>query len=103
MSGVSSQSRSKANERFRVTFTRVGRSKMDWVSVLRQQPTLPILERLVRKSGALASRDIQCLFADDHKSGTVYAGMRAVGAFRVEHLVVDDPGPFSVDHIAAVL
>lgn len=69
--------------RVEVMFQNVGRKKLSWSEHLAQAPTLPILERLVRKKRALMSDDIECLFSEDHKSGHVYAGMHCVGSFEV--------------------
>lgn len=85
--------------RYRVTFAGVGRSKVGWVEVLKQKPTERILERLVKKQKVLMSRDIECVFDDDEEYGEILAGIRPVGAFRVECLKVDSE-PFSADHVA---
>lgn len=68
-----------------VTFTGVGRGKRSWCERLSQTPTESILERLVRKSGALISGCIECVFDEDLEYGTVIVGgYRPVGSFRVE-------------------
>jgi len=69
---------------YQVTFAGVGRSKKNWISTLQQCPTPAILERLVRKSGALMSRDVECVLDEDEEHGTIYAGMRPVGAFQIK-------------------
>jgi hypothetical protein len=90
----------QSTSRYQVSFKEIGRGKKSWVEILKQKPTEAILQRVVRKSGALMSRGIICEFSDpDH--GTVYAGMRPVGTFEVTRTIVSDPGPFDVDHINA--
>ena len=70
---------------YRVSFKEVGRNKKSWTATLNQQPTEAVLEHLVRKSGTLGSRDIECVFDDDLEYGIVIVGgVRSVGAFRVE-------------------
>lgn len=71
---------------YRVTFADVGRDKRTWTVTIEQQPTEAILERLVRKSKALMSRDIWCDFDEDLEHGVIGAGMRVVGSFRVVEL-----------------
>jgi hypothetical protein len=100
VSGIQGSGVTREATRYQVSFKEVGRGKKSWVEILKQKPTEAILQRVVRKSGALMSRDIICEFSDpDH--GTVYAGMRPVGTFEVIRAVVSDPGPFNVDHINA--
>lgn len=70
----------------KVEFKNVGRAKKCWTQEFDQLPTLPVLERAVRKSHALMSRDIQCLSNEAHTGGSIYAGIRCVGQFTVEHL-----------------
>lgn len=70
---------------YRVIFVSVGRDHKSWETTLEQMPTEAILEKLVRKSGALGSRDIECVFDEDLEYGTVIVGgFRPVGSFRVE-------------------
>ena len=69
---------------YTVEFVGVGRNKKTWSVSLDQFPTESILERHVRKSGALMSSGIECLFDDDLEHGYIFAGMREVGAFRVK-------------------
>lgn len=69
--------------KYTVNFVGVGRSNKSWSVTMDQTPTEPILERYVRKSGALMSRDIECVFDEDLEHGIILAGMRGVGAFRV--------------------
>lgn len=88
--------------RFVVAFQNVGRTKRSWSESLKQQPTEAILQRLVRKSGALMSRDIVCEFTDD-TNGTVYAGIRPVGTFSVKAIDVSGSDPFSADHVALAM
>lgn len=68
---------------YTVEFVGVGRNKKSWSVTMDQFPTERILDRHVRKSGALMSSDIECLFDDDLEHGYILAGMREVGAFRV--------------------
>jgi hypothetical protein len=69
---------------YKVEFAGVGRDNRSWTSALQQQPTEAILERLVRKHGGLASREIECVFDEDMEHGTIIVGgYRPVGAFRV--------------------
>lgn len=70
-----------------IMFHNVGRGKVSWSELLKQTPTLPIIERMVRKKGVLMSRDIECLSNEAGTAGTIYVGMRAVGTFE---LVTDD-------------
>jgi hypothetical protein len=84
---------------YRITFAGVGRGKKSWVSTIKQVPTEAILARLVRKSGALMSRDIECVFDEDQEYGEIYAGMRAVGAFKVEAFKITNADPFDAVHI----
>lgn len=100
MSTVTAQAKSVV--RFVVAFKDVGRTKKNWSESLKQQPTEAILQRLVRKSGALMSRDIVCEFTDD-ANGTVYAGIRPVGTFTVKGLDVSGSDPFSADHVALAM
>ena len=69
--------------KYTVEFVGVGRNNTSWSVSLDQMPTEPILERHVRKRGALMSRDIECVFDEDLEHGIILAGMREVGAFRV--------------------
>lgn len=69
---------------YQVTFAEVGRGKKTWISTLNQCPTQAVLERLVRKSGALMSRDVECVLDEDEEHGTIYAGMRPVGSFQIK-------------------
>jgi hypothetical protein len=77
-----------AKRSYRVSFSGVGRGKKSWVATLDQMPTESILARLIRKSGALASRDIECAFDDENLEYgiVIVGGFRPVGAFRVEEL-----------------
>ena len=67
----------------KVEFTNVGRNKKSWIA------DLPVvndarLHEAVKKSGALASRDIDFTFEDDEQSGEVLVGgFRAVGTWKV--------------------
>lgn len=69
--------------KYTVEFVGVGRNNTSWSVSLDQMPTEPILERHVRKRGALMSRDIECVFDEDLEHGCIFAGMRTVGSFRV--------------------
>lgn len=82
---LSTDSRSEGS--YRVIFVSVGRYHKSWETTLDQMPTEAILVKLVRKSGALGSFDIECVFDDDLEYGTVIVGgFRPVGSFRVEEL-----------------
>lgn len=76
---------SKAKCSYRVIFVSVGRDHKSWETTLQQMPTETILAKLVSKSGAVRSRDIDCVFDDEAMEyGTVIVGgFRPVGAFRV--------------------
>jgi hypothetical protein len=67
-----------------VTFHSIGRGKRTWSEQLQQQPTEPVLVRLVRKSGALMSRDISCSLDERGTCGYVFAGIHTVGSFTIE-------------------
>lgn len=87
MSDVNLMAETLSKRSYRVSFSGVGRSKKSWVATLDQMPTESILARLVRKSGALASSDIECAFDEDLEYGMVIVGgFRPVGAFRVEEV-----------------
>lgn len=63
----------------RIEFKNVGRDKRSWTETIEQQPTGPIIEKLVRKSGSLMSRNIFI----DIDEGKIYAGFRTVGHFEL--------------------
>lgn len=67
---------------YEVQFIDVGRGKKCWNQTFQQEPTEPIIERAVKKSGALMSRDIEAVF-DCADAGFIAAGFRPVGRFRV--------------------
>ena len=69
---------------YRVHFSGVGRDRKAWVCNLNQRPTEILLRRLVYESGALLSQEVECFFDVKGDTGTIYAGARAVGRFRVE-------------------
>lgn len=69
---------------YQVTFAGVGRAQKSWIVTLKQCPTEAILARMVRKSGALLSRDVECVLDEDEEHGTIYAGMRPAGAFQIK-------------------
>ena len=72
---------------YRVEFSGVGRNKVSWSASLKQMPTEHVLVSLVRKKKALMSNNIWCAFDNEEfEYGTVFAGMRPVGAFRVTEL-----------------
>lgn len=69
---------------YKVEFIDVGRGKVSWAATLKQFPTEAVLIGLVRKKKALMSQDIWCEFDNELlEYGSVFAGMRSVGAFRV--------------------
>lgn len=69
---------------YTVNLIGVGRSKANWTARLHQQPTLSIIERLVRKQKVLASRDIQCLSNDAGDGGSICAGFHVVGRYEIK-------------------
>lgn len=73
---------------YRVRFSAVGRGKKSWSSTVSEFPSDADLAKLVRKSKALGSNDIECVFDDESlEYGTVFVGgLRAVGAFKVEEI-----------------
>lgn len=80
--------RTKETASYRVHFSAVGRGKKSWTASLKEMPSESTLENLVRKSGALGSNDIECVFDDETlEYGTVIVGgFRPVGSFKVEDL-----------------
>lgn len=73
--------------RHRVIFVSVGRDHRSWQETVTGMPDEAQIARMVRKSRALASRDIECVFDEDLTYGTIIVGgFRPVGAFRVEEL-----------------
>jgi hypothetical protein len=66
-----------------IRFKDIGRRKVTWEIKLDQMPTEPILERAVRKKGALLSHDISVSVQPGDTAGPVFAGMHHVGDWEV--------------------
>ena len=71
---------------YRIEFLEVGRHKRSWNVTTHSEPSEAQLEKLVRKSRALLSTDVECVFNDDRTAGMVCAGHGPVGTFKVTKL-----------------
>lgn len=67
---------------YRIEFIDVGRRNKRWTSTLEQLPTEAVLERLVRKHGGLASRDVECC-TDGNAGLVIVGGCRPVGRYEI--------------------
>jgi hypothetical protein len=70
---------------YTVIFENVGRGKVSWQQDM-EHPSFVALSRAIKKKKALASKGIDFSYDvvnDDETRGTIFAGFRAVGTFRV--------------------
>jgi hypothetical protein len=71
---------------YHIEFLEVGRYKRSWNLTTHSEPSEAQLEKFVRKSRALLSTDVECVFNDDRTAGMVCAGHGPVGTFKVTKL-----------------
>jgi hypothetical protein len=68
---------------YEVDFIEVGRDKRSWCSTFSQEPTSPMLERVIRKNVRIASSELEAVYLTDVSGSILVGGFRQIGTFLV--------------------